>query len=181
MKPSDYLRKYAQFFVIATEDSKIFPSVKIAQAALETGWGSHIVGNNLYGIKATGNTTPYWNGDYVTAGTTEYTGGSYNPQQSKFRAYQSISDSIRDHNYLINSLSRYKPVREANTPEDQARALQSSGYATDPNYANKLISIINSYNLKQYDKKKNMIKYFETAAAIIAIVFSVWTIYKAWK
>lgn len=154
MKPSEYLKKYAGYFVVACEDTKLFPSVKIAQAALETGWGSHIVGNNLYGIKASGQQTPYWHGDFVTAGTTEYANGSYNPQSSNFRAYDSITDSIRDHSLLINTLDRYKPVREATTPEDQARALQNAGYATDPSYAAKLISIINSNNLKQYDQKK---------------------------
>lgn len=154
MKPAEYLQKYAQFFVIACEDNNLFPSVKIAQAALETGWGNHIVGNNLYGIKATGQPNQYWDGSYVTAGTSEYANGGYNPQSSNFRAYKTISDSIRDHSLLINTLDRYKPVREATTPEDQARALQNAGYATDPSYAAKLISIINSNNLKQYDIKK---------------------------
>lgn len=155
MTPTEYLKKYANLFVIACEGSHLFPSVKIAQAALETGWGGHIVGNNLYGIKATGSHTPYWNGQYVSAGTSEYQGGSYNQQNANFRAYSSMTDSIMDHNYLIESQSRYQPVRDAKTPEEQARALQDAGYATGPSYANKLISIINSYNLKQYDQKKN--------------------------
>lgn len=154
MTPEEYLKKYATDFVIACQDNSLFPSVKIAQAALETGWGKHVVGNNLYGIKATGNTTPYWDGSYVTAGTTEYANGSYNPRQSRFRSYSSISDSIRDHSHLLLTADRYKSVRSAQTPEEQARALQSCGYATDPNYASKLISIINSNNLKQYDQKK---------------------------
>ena len=154
MKPSDYLKKYATAFVIACENGSLFPSVKIAQAALETGWGAHVVGNNLYGIKATGSHTPYWDGDYVTAGTSEYANGSYNSQNSNFRAYDSISDSIRDHSYLLETLGRYEAVRNSTTPEEQARALQNCGYATDPSYANKLISIINTYNLKQYDEKK---------------------------
>ena len=86
-----------------------------------------------------------------------------------------------DHSYLIESQSRYQPVRNAKTPEEQARALQDAGYATDPSYANKLISIINSYNLKQYDQKKKIMKYVETAAAVIGIAFAVWSLYKLWK
>ena len=178
MTPQEYLKNYAQYFVIAGEYDTIFPSVKIAQAALETGWGKHIVGNNLYGIKATGETTPYWNGAFVTANTTEYQNGSYQSQASKFRSYQSFSDSIRDHSYLINSLPRYSAVTTASTPEEQARALKAAGYATDPQYAEKLISIINKYNLKKYDSKKKIMKYIEITAAVIGIMFAGWTIYK---
>ncbi|MBQ9434915.1 MAG: glucosaminidase domain-containing protein [Bacteroidales bacterium] len=181
MKPAEYLKNYAQYFVIASEYDTIFPSVKIAQAALETGWGKHIVGNNLYGIKATGNTTPYWSGAYVSANTTEYGNGGYQSQVSKFRSYPSFSDSIRDHSHLLNTLSRYAGVRSAATPEEQARALQAAGYATDPNYADKLISIINTYNLKKYDSKKKIMKYLEITAAIIGILFAGWTIYKNFK
>lgn len=158
MKPSEFLAKYAQAFVIACQDNAIFPSVKLAQAALETGWGKSVVGNNMFGIKAAGGTSPYWHGATVTAGTSEYENGAYVGTNSRFRKYATVSDSIRDHTWFLEHNSRYANagVFTAATPEEQARALQKSGYATDPSYANKLISIINSYNLKQYDKKKSL-------------------------
>lgn len=158
MKPSEFLAEYAQAFVIACQDSALFPSVKLAQAALETGWGKSVVGNNMFGIKAAGGTSPYWHGATVTAGTSEYENGAYIGTNSRFRKYATVSDSIRDHTWFLEHNSRYANagVFTATTPEEQARALQKAGYATDPSYANKLISIINSYNLKQYDKKKSL-------------------------
>lgn len=158
MKPSDFLAKYAASFVIACQDTALFPSVKLAQAALESGWGKSVVGNNMFGIKASGQTSPYWHGASVTAGTSEYQNGSYVGTQSRFRKYDTISDGIRDHTWFLTHNQRYAKagVFTAKSPEEQARALQAAGYATDPGYANKLISIINSYNLKQYDKKKSL-------------------------
>lgn len=156
MSPKEFLAKYATAFIIACQGTGLFPSVKLAQAALESGWGKSVVGNNLFGIKAAGSQSPYWHGETVTAGTSEYQSGSYVPQSSKFRKYATVGDSIRDHTWFLQRNGRYRTagVFTAQTPEDQARALQKAGYATDPLYASKLIKIINTYNLKQYDEKK---------------------------
>lgn len=151
-----FLDKYADAITIACDGTGIFPSVKIAQAALETGWGMHIVGNNMFGIKATGSTNAYWHGDKVTAGTTEEVNGVPVSITSNFRKYNTVSDSIRDHNQLLINNTRYANVLSAKTPEEQCRALQSAGYATDSSYAQKLISTINANNLKRYDKKKTL-------------------------
>lgn len=158
MQPSAFLQKYGELFSIACMGENIFPSVKLAQAALESGWGNHIIGNNMFGIKASGATSPYWSGNFVSAGTSEYTNGAYTPTTSKFRRYATITDSIKDHTYFLKQNKRYEKagVFSATTPEEQARALQKAGYATDPSYATKLISIINTYNLKKYDKKKTL-------------------------
>jgi flagellar protein FlgJ len=134
----------------ACAGSKIFPSVCMAQAILETGWGKAKIGNNLFGIKAKGKPNKHWDGSYVESPTIEYYNGVKTRVVSKFRAYKSIEDSIRDHNELFN-LSRYDKVRAAATPEEQARAVKTCGYATDPSYADKLINLITKYNLKQYD------------------------------
>lgn len=151
-----FLDKYADAITIACEGTGIFPSVKIAQAALETGWGQHIVGNNMFGIKAKGKPNAYWHGDKVTAGTTEEVNGVPVSITSNFRKYDTVSDSIRDHNLLLTKNSRYAEVIAAKTPEEQCRALQSADYATDSSYAQKLISTINANNLKRYDKKKTL-------------------------
>lgn len=134
----------------ACKGTSIFPSVTIAQAILETGWGAHSVGNNLYGIKATGVSTAHWNGEYVEAKTIEYIGGRKRTINAKFRKYSSVVNSIKDHNSLLQ-LPRYKRVRDSKTPEEQCRMLKVCGYATDPSYSDKLISIIRTNNLKQYD------------------------------
>lgn len=154
MTPTEFINKFGNAFAVACLGTGLFPSVKLAQAALESGWGSKIAGNNLFGIKASGKTTPYWNGDYVTSRTSEYQNGGFVNQNSRFRKYLTVGDSVKDHTYFLQQYSRYANVFTAKTPEEQANALQAAGYATDPNYAGKLISIINTYNFKQFDEKK---------------------------
>lgn len=134
----------------ACKGTPIFPSVCLAQAILETGWGKARRGNNLFGIKATGKPNEYWDGSAFVSPTVEYVNGVKIKVNSKFRAYKTLEDSIRDHNRLFYN-KRYASVLQANTPEAQAKAIKASGYATDPGYAEKLISLINKYNLKQYD------------------------------
>lgn len=177
-KEEEFISRYSKPILYATDYTKIFPSVKIAQAALETGWGKSIIGNNLFGIKATGKTNQYWNGDSITGMTTEYLNGIPYTVSGNFRKYKQLSDSIRDHNLLITENSRYKTALSVTTPEAQSAALKASGYATDPNYATKLISIINQYNLKRFDKIKNVMKYTEISLAVIAILLSGFIIYK---
>jgi flagellum-specific peptidoglycan hydrolase FlgJ len=154
MTPQEFIKTYSGPIIDATKGTPLLPSVKMAQAALETGWGKHVIGdaNNMFGIKASGSPNEYWDGSKVNANTAEYyngVGGRYNLD---FRKYKSLQDSIKDHSRLLMTLPRYSPVRSASTAEDQARALQSSGYATSPTYANKLISIINKWNLKTLDQ-----------------------------
>ena len=72
-KEQTFIDQYSEPIVLSTSGTPLFPSVKMAQAALETGWGKSTIGaaNNLYGIKATGSLTPYWKGDKVGASTLE--------------------------------------------------------------------------------------------------------------
>lgn len=149
-KQKQFIDNIAEAVKKACLGTKIYPSVCIAQAILETGWGKASVGNNLFGIKATGKPNEYWDGSYVTSPTYEYIKGVKTRIVSKFRAYKTIEDSIRDHNRLFNA-ERYKYVRCSASPEEQVKAIKFGGYATDPKYAEKLISLINTYNLKHYD------------------------------
>ncbi len=157
LSPSEFKNKFGPAMIEATKGTPLLPSVKLAQAALETGWGKHVIGdaNNMFGIKAKGAPNEYWNGESVTAGTTEYYGGKKGSYNLGFRKYNSLEDSIKDHSRLLMSLPRYKEVRSATTPEDQARALKSGGYATSPTYDDKLISIINKYDFKSLDSQAN--------------------------
>ena len=77
--------------------------------------------------------------------------------KGRFRVYDSWSDSIRDHTKLMltgtdTNKQNYDRVVKASNYQEAAKALQDSGYATDPNYAQKLISVIKTYKLYNYDK-----------------------------
>lgn len=135
------------------ENSPIFPSVRIAQAILETG-GQVNGWNNLVGYKV-GNGVPnlYWLGDRVSAMTWEVINGTrYDNVPGDFRAYPTIEAGFRDQDLLFRT-ARYVNVRMANSPGEQAKALQSSGYATDPSYANKLNAIIQTHILTHFDEE----------------------------
>jgi flagellum-specific peptidoglycan hydrolase FlgJ len=158
MNKQDFLEKFSLPIIDSTRGTGLLPSVKMAQAILETGWGNSFVGsaNNLFGIKATGKHTPYWKGDYVMATTKEISNGQEITIQAPFRSYKSIADSIKDHTYFLQQYNRYKPVFEAKTFEDQAQALQKAGYATATNYAKSLINLIKQNSLSELDKKKSL-------------------------
>ncbi|MEN8638146.1 flagellar assembly peptidoglycan hydrolase FlgJ [Pseudomonas sichuanensis] len=123
----------------------IDPRYLVAQAALETGWGKSVMRNpdgssshNLFGIKATGN----WQGGEARAITSEFRGGQFVKETAAFRSYDSYQDSFHDLVSLLQNNSRYKDaVGAADNPEQFARELQKAGYATDPDYARKIISI----------------------------------------
>lgn len=125
----------------------ILPSITIAQAILESGWGKSRIGNNIFGIKAGSN----WKGKTRTAQTSEYINGKWVSTTATFRDYDSVAESIMDHAELVGTASRYEAVRNAKDYKEAARALQEAGYATDPGYAQKLINIIEQNNLTMYD------------------------------
>jgi flagellar protein FlgJ len=119
------------------------PRAIIAQAALETGWGTAQPGgpdasHNLFGIKAGAS----WQGESVASTTTEYESGVAREQIDRFRAYGSAQDSVNDYVSLLRDNPRYAAA--LNTGSDVhafATALQRGGYATDPHYANKLVAV----------------------------------------
>jgi flagellar protein FlgJ len=118
----------------------------LGQAALESGWGRREIkgrdgstSHNLFGIKAGGD----WKGKVVEAVTTEYVNGKAQRRVEKFRAYDSYADSFKDYAKLITNNPRYEKVLASGGDATSfARGLQKAGYATDPNYATKLASII---------------------------------------
>lgn len=149
---SQFITKYGPVAKSAAAGTTLFPSVFIAQAILESGNGNSSLSkeaNNFFGIKADGS----WSGPYIVKNTAEVINGATIYVQDKFRKYDTPLLSFLDRvNFLIKN-TRYKTagVFSAHTPEQQAAALLKAGYATDPEYSNKLISIINSNNLKQFD------------------------------
>jgi len=134
--------------------SGLDPRAIIAQAALETGWGKHIIkkadgqsSNNLFGIKSSND----WSGGKVTATTLEYKNGAMDKYRESFRTYESLTDSIKDYVEFITGNERYKTaVANQENPERYATELQRAGYATDPNYAEKIVNIMNGKEFKQF-------------------------------
>lgn len=118
----------------------------LGQAALESGWGQREILNangtpsfNLFGIKATGG----WTGATTVTATTEYAGQQKMAVNDRFRAYDSYEASFEDWAKLIHSSPRYQSVASgASTAADFAYGLQKAGYATDPQYGNKLLNVI---------------------------------------
>jgi len=121
------------------------PNNLIAQAALETNWGTRVPrdsdgrsSNNLFGMKAGGQ----WSGASITAATQEYQDGTAVNTTGQFRAYASRTQSFRDYVSLLRSSPRYSAA--LNTGGDAhafGSALQRGGYATDPDYANKITAL----------------------------------------
>jgi flagellar protein FlgJ len=132
----------------ASRASGIPAKFMLGQAALESGWGRREIkgrdgsnSHNLFGIKA----GPDWKGRVVETTTTEYINGKAQARVEKFRAYDSYADSFKDYARLLASNPRYEKALAAASGSDAAgfaRKLQAAGYATDPNYATKLASII---------------------------------------
>lgn len=134
----------------------ILPSVTIAQAILESGWGkSELAKNahNLFGIKAGKD----WKGKTYSKKTKEQkpTGEVYEIV-ADFRAYDSYTDSIMDHDAFFVSTDwrrkNYAPVLNTKNYKNQAKALQTCGYATSLDYGKQLIQLIERLGLQQYDK-----------------------------
>ncbi|BES71160.1 flagellar assembly peptidoglycan hydrolase FlgJ [Marinobacter nanhaiticus D15-8W] len=129
-------------------DSGIDPRVMVAQAALETGWGKHMIkgGNgehsfNLFGIKADSR----WQGGSVDILTSEYREGIKMNERAAFRAYPDYQASFEDYIGFLERNPRYRDVLAvADDPEAFADGLQAAGYATDPAYGAKIRRILNS-------------------------------------
>lgn len=137
----------------AAERIGIDPRYLVAQAALETGWGKSVMrqqdgssSHNLFGIKA----GQSWQGAQARAITSEFRNGAMVKETAQFRSYDSYQDSFHDLVTLLQSNERYKEVlKSADNPEQFVRELQRAGYATDPNYANKISQIAKTMNSYQ--------------------------------
>lgn len=122
-----------------------FPVV-IAQAALETGWGQKIIktakgdsSNNLFNIKADSR----WQGDKAYKQTLEFENNTMVQKREPFRVYSQLEDSLDDYVNFLTSNPRYQgALQKVNDVEQYLQGLQSAGYATDPNYADKILSTL---------------------------------------
>ncbi len=177
MKNSFFVQNFGKEVSRATSTSPYFASVLIAQAILESNWGKSVLStrhNNFYGLKAGSK----WKGETVNMATGEVFSGNHVTIHDNFRKYDSPEASIHDRIYWMYSLDRYKPVATAKTPEEQARALQLCGYATDPHYAKKIIDIINEHNLKRFDQMSKNIKILNNVALVLSALILVVNVLK---
>lgn len=162
----DFIEKIWQA-IAGLDLNGLFPSVLIAQAGLESSWGTSSLTskyNNAFGVKA----GKSWTGKTVTLPTKEYRNGQYVSVMGTFRVYDSLAESIADRNKLFD-LNIYKKqgVRQAQTPEAQIKAIAAAGYATDANYVSKILNTIKSNNLTIYDEKKKEIMNTKTISIMI--------------
>ena len=133
----------------------ILASVSLAQAMIESDFGRSQLASqhfNLYGVKTDANDP-----QAALYPTLEYYDEEWVEIHDYFKVYASWQESMREHSLLIVNgttwnPNQYEAVLQARTYQDQARALQSSGYATDPDYGDKLIKMIQEWQLDQYDQ-----------------------------
>lgn len=149
MAAADFIKSLVPGAQKVRKKYNVLASLVIAQGCLESGFGTSGLSKqayNLFGIKGT------YNGKYVLMWTSEQDKyGNVERVQAKFRKYPSYAESLADLGSLYNRLDRYKAVVGETDYKKACRAVQKAGYATDINYANKLITMIEQYKLMQYD------------------------------
>jgi flagellar protein FlgJ len=136
----------------AAQNLGVSPVGLLAQAALETGWGRRMARTtdgspslNMFGIKAGSG----WNGARAVADTVEFSGGVATQRRTAFRAYGSIEESVSDFANLLSDSPRYREVLAAGgDAQAYVQGIARSGYATDPDYGNKLNQILNGGTLR---------------------------------
>ena len=133
---NEYIRRHGEY--------RLYPSTVLAMAALESGY--NLNAETLFGIK----------GEGQILDTTEYIDGKYVNVKDSFKLYPSISASVQGL-YDLMQIERYHPACECVEWEEECRQIQKCGYATDPEYSDKLISIINSYQLTMFNSLDNML------------------------
>jgi flagellar protein FlgJ len=150
MRPDLFFQTYGPAAQAACKGTGLCASVCLAQAACESAWGlSQLTtrDNNFFGIKA-GKT---WKGAVGLWPTKEFLDGKWVTVQAGFRKYASAEASFRDRVQLFRNLARYHRLFVQDDAETEARLIQQCGYATDPQYANKLIAVIRKYKLTRFD------------------------------
>ncbi|WP_299183741.1 flagellar assembly peptidoglycan hydrolase FlgJ [uncultured Neptuniibacter sp.] len=143
--PEEFVEKLMPLAQKVAGELGVDPRVLLAQSALETGWGKFMVrsvdggnSNNLFNIKADSR----WNGESAQVSTLEFREGIAQREKAHFRSYNSYEESFRDYVDFLKNSPRYRMALEsAGDPYDYVKQLQDAGYATDPEYAEKIKNI----------------------------------------
>ena len=147
-KVVNYISQYAAIAQYEMKQSGIPASITLAQGILESGAGEGDLtqrANNHFGIKCHG-----WTGEKVYHDDDK--------KQECFRKYDHPRESFKDHSTFLTSRSRYASLFKLNKTDYKgwAKGLRKAGYATDPKYPAKLISLIERYDLSKYDEAGNI-------------------------
>lgn len=141
--PKSFITSMKPYAEKAAKALGIDSSLLLAQAALETGWGKKVVknvagsSNNLFNIKADRS----WHGNKVATQTLEYQSGVPVMEKASFRAYDSYQDSFNDYVHFLQSNPRYEHALASGNGAEFIRGIHSAGYATDPQYSDKILRI----------------------------------------
>lgn len=157
-KAADFVSQHQQAAIKVSQASGIPAPFMLGQAGLESGWGQHEIRHkdgsssfNLFGIKAGAD----WKGKVAEVMTTEYIQNQAVKVVARFRAYDSYADSFKDYAKLITGSARYaKAAENMHSAQSYAANLQQAGYATDPQYAQKLSRAI-AMSMRAQDTKGN--------------------------
>jgi flagellar protein FlgJ len=149
--PEDFVETLRPYAEQVAEEYGMDAKAIIAQAAVETGWGKFVIHNadgesshNLFGIKANSK----WEGEQAVVDTLEFNSGIPQKQKAAFRSYASLEEAVNDYGRFITTQPRYQQaVEQASDAHSYTRELQSAGYATDPNYASKIMAVYHSDRL----------------------------------
>ena len=155
--PEEFVQTLWPMAKQAADKIGVTPDVILAQAALETGWGKHVINqsngkssHNLFNIKADSR----WQGESAATGTVEYRDGVAVKEQAKFRAYDSYQESFDDYVDFLQTQPRYQDALEqTDNPEKFIDSLHKAGYATDPAYADKIKRIMQSTTVAQFSQE----------------------------
>lgn len=143
-----FIQSVAPGAIQGWNEYKVLPSITVAQAIVESGWGHSALStqaHNLFGIKGS------YNGNSVVMRTREVYGGRSVYVNANFRSYANNSESVTDHGRFLNVNSRYRNLLSDTNYASVANKLRQDGYATDPSYASTLIRFVQTYNLNQLD------------------------------
>ncbi|MGB3622399.1 MAG: flagellar assembly peptidoglycan hydrolase FlgJ [Ketobacter sp.] len=146
--PEQFIEAILPFAEKASRSLSVEPEAIVAQAILETGWGKHVMQDgqgessfNFFGIKADSR----WAGEVTSKNTLEYRNGIAAKERAAFRSYSTLDQAFEDYVAFLKNNSRYEDVVSKKTDAKQwGFELQQSGYATDPNYGNKIATIMDS-------------------------------------
>lgn len=146
--PEAFMAAVKPYAERAAAELNIKPDVLLAQVALETGWGKHVIhaedgsnSHNLFNIKA----DQRWQGERIQVSTLEYRQGVAQQERADFRRYDDYAQSFSDYVKFVKTSPRYRQALEAGTDSAAyAEELQRAGYATDPDYANKIKQLLNA-------------------------------------
>lgn len=146
--PDDFISSIWQYAKKAASKIGVNPAVMVAQSALETGWGKHIIKDknggssfNLFNVKAHRD----WSGEKAAQSTLEFEQGVAVRKVEPFRVYNNFTEAFDDFVNFLKSNPRYEDaLKQTSDSEQFLQNLQKAGYATDPNYSDKIIGILKS-------------------------------------